>query len=56
MDGIKIRDLVVTYENEGNILNAINNINLDINTDEITVILGKSGCGKTTLLRMIKGI
>jgi len=56
MDGIKIRDLIVTYENEGNILNAINNINLDINTDEITVILGKSGCGKTTLLRMIKGI
>ncbi|WP_027129395.1 ABC transporter ATP-binding protein [Fusobacterium perfoetens] len=29
------------------------NINLEINSDEITVILGKSGCGKTTLLRIL---
>lgn len=29
------------------------NINLEINSDEITIILGKSGCGKTTLLRIL---
>lgn len=29
------------------------NVNLEINSNEITVILGKSGCGKTTLLRIL---
>lgn len=32
------------------------NIDLEINSDEITVILGKSGCGKTTLLRILGGL
>ncbi len=32
------------------------NLNLEIKSDEITVIVGKSGCGKTTLLRMIGGL
>lgn len=53
MDGIKIKDLVVNYDNK---LTVINNISLNIRSDEITIVLGKSGCGKTTLLRMIKGI
>lgn len=33
-----------------------NNLNLDIESDKITVILGKSGCGKTTLLRLISNL
>ncbi|AWK51531.1 ABC transporter ATP-binding protein [Clostridium beijerinckii] len=32
------------------------NISLEISEDDITVILGKSGCGKTTLLRLISGL
>ncbi|WP_304160501.1 ATP-binding cassette domain-containing protein, partial [Fusobacterium ulcerans] len=32
------------------------NMNLEIDNDKITVVLGKSGCGKTTLLRMIAGL
>lgn len=32
------------------------NMNLNIDNREITIILGKSGCGKTTLLRMIAGL
>lgn len=31
-------------------------LNLEIRNDEITIILGKSGCGKTTLIRMLSGL
>jgi len=31
-------------------------INLNISLDRITVVLGKSGCGKTTLLRLLAGL
>ncbi|WP_244835371.1 ATP-binding cassette domain-containing protein [Clostridium sp. BJN0001] len=32
------------------------NLNISIKADEITVIIGESGCGKTTLLRIIAGL
>jgi sulfonate transport system ATP-binding protein len=35
---------------------VLKNISLNINTNDITVILGESGCGKTTLLRLIANI
>ncbi len=35
---------------------ALDNFSLEIKDHEFVVILGKSGCGKTTLLRMISGL
>jgi methyl coenzyme M reductase system subunit A2 len=42
----------------GNVLNvlAMKNLNLDINEGEITSIIGNSGGGKTTLLKIIQGV
>ena len=36
--------------------NVIQNLNLTIKDGSFTVLVGSSGCGKTTLLRMIAGI
>lgn len=37
-------------------LTVFENLNLVINPHEFTILIGKSGCGKTTLLRMLMGL
>src|SRR5579884_681524 len=34
---------------------VVNNLNLEVNSGELICLLGASGCGKTTTLRMIAG-
>ena len=46
----------MTYEIEDKKVEVFKDFNLEINPKEITVIIGKSGCGKTTLLRLIAGL
>tara|TARA_B100001123_G_C15323974_1_gene1028897 strand:- start:263 stop:919 length:657 start_codon:yes stop_codon:yes gene_type:complete len=50
---LEIKNLSHSYENETSILE---NINLLVKSGEIISILGSSGCGKTTLLRIIAGL
>ena len=52
MESFKIENLSFTYPNREK--EAIKNINLTINKGEFVCLCGKSGHGKTTLLRLLK--
>lgn len=49
---IQIRHLTTRFGNR----TVLDDINLDIFPHEVTIILGGSGCGKTTLLKSITGL
>ena len=53
MSNVLLRNLVKSYDGKKNI---INNINLEINDKEFVVLVGSSGCGKSTILRLISGL
>jgi putrescine transport system ATP-binding protein len=48
---LQIRNVVKDFSG----YKAVNNVSIDINKGEIFALLGSSGCGKTTLLRMLAG-
>ena len=48
---LQIKDVVKDFGG----YKAVNHVNLDIAKGEIFALLGSSGCGKTTLLRMLAG-
>lgn len=56
MAGIKLKDIQKAYTVENRKIYVLNGINLQIPEKKITVILGRSGCGKTTLLRLVGGL
>jgi spermidine/putrescine transport system ATP-binding protein len=53
---VEIRDVVKQFVTpEGNLLNAVDHVTMQIKNGEFFSMLGSSGCGKTTSLRMIAG-
>ena len=51
MSGLNINDVSMTFElPNGGSVEALKNINLNIQKGELVSVLGPSGCGKTTLL------
>ena len=57
MSDLVCRDLCMTFSDpmSGARVEALKNINFELNQGEILTVLGPSGCGKTTLLNMIAG-
>ncbi|MDC5082146.1 ATP-binding cassette domain-containing protein [Acinetobacter baumannii] len=53
---IKIRGLNKFYQSQGQKLHALKEINLDIPQGKILGIIGKSGAGKSSLLRTLNGL
>lgn len=53
MSGVILKNLVKSYDGKKNV---IDNINLEISDKEFVVLVGSSGCGKSTILRLIAGL
>ena len=53
MSSVILRNLVKSYDGNKNV---IDNINLEINDKEFIVLVGSSGCGKSTILRLVAGL
>jgi len=53
MSNVVLKNLIKSYDGKKNI---IDNINLEIKDKEFIVLVGSSGCGKSTILRLISGL
>jgi putative ABC transport system ATP-binding protein len=53
---LKVRDLVIEYSSGGYPVRPIDGLNLDATGGHLVLLLGASGCGKTTLLSVLAAI
>lgn len=53
---IKLKNLSFTYEGSKSEKGQLYNINLTVQKGELIILAGRSGCGKTTLTRIVNGL
>ena len=53
---IKLENVSFTYDSEGQTGAGVRNLNLTSQKGEVIVLCGKSGCGKTTVTRLLNGL
>ena len=53
---LELRNIVKQYSSGDTTVNALNGVSLCFRKNEFVSILGKSGCGKTTMLNIIGGL
>ncbi len=54
--GVEIQDLRKSYQVEGRSLEVLRGVTASLPQGSFTVVVGLSGCGKTTLLRILGGL
>ncbi|MDR1378088.1 MAG: ABC transporter ATP-binding protein [Synergistaceae bacterium] len=53
---VRVENLTKIYETENGPVTALRNVSLSLSAGSFVALLGKSGCGKTTLLRLIASL
>jgi putative ABC transport system ATP-binding protein len=53
MPELRVQDLTMEFASGGYKVRPIDSLDLDVSTGELVLLLGASGCGKTTLLSML---
>lgn len=53
---LSVRDAVVEFRAPGGIVRALDGVSLDVRRGETLAVVGESGCGKTTLARVVLGL
>jgi ABC-type lipoprotein export system ATPase subunit len=51
-----LRDVTKEFPSGGEVLKVLKGINLEIYKNEFVIILGESGCGKTTMMNIVGGM
>ena len=51
-----LRDVTKEFPSGGGVLKVLKGINLEIYKNEFVIILGESGCGKTTMMNIVGGM
>jgi ABC-type nitrate/sulfonate/bicarbonate transport system ATPase subunit len=52
---VSVDGVSMVFRRDGNAMEVLNHISLDVNEGEFVCILGPSGCGKSTLLNIVAG-
>ena len=53
---LEVKDLVVHYEMDEQVVEAVNNVSFDIKKGEVLGLVGETGAGKTTIALSLMGL
>src|SRR5689334_6191251 len=56
MTTLTLRDVTIEYSSGGYVVRPIHSLDLDVRDGQLVILLGASGCGKTTLLSALAAL